>query len=105
MFTPEISDGELERFENALLSIERRAEMCEKAPLVSISERKMSIREATMSPCETLPVEKCEGRVLARLGVSCPPAVPIGICGEMVTREMINAFKYYGADSCAVIKK
>ena len=105
MFTPEIGDCELERLENALLSIERRAEICEKAPLVSISERNMSIREATMSPCETLPVRECEGRVLARLGVSCPPAVPIGMCGEMVTREMIEAFEYYGAETCAVIKK
>ena len=105
MFTPEIGDGELERLENALLSIEKRAEICEKAPMVAISERKMSIREATMSPCELLPVRECEGRVLARLGVSCPPAVPIGICGEEVTREMIEAFEYYGADSCAVVKK
>ena len=105
MFTPEIRDGELLRLEEVLLSIERRVEICEKAPLVSISERKMSIREAMMSPCETLPVRECEGRVLARLGVSCPPAVPIGMCGEMVTREMIKAFEYYGAETCAVIKK
>lgn len=105
MFTPEICGGELERLENVLLSIEKREKICEKAPLVSIFERVISIREATMSPCETLPVEKCEGRVLARLGVSCPPAVPIGICGEKITREMIEAFKYYGTKNCMVIKK
>ena len=105
MFTPELSDRELEGLESALLSIEKRAEIDEEPPVVAISERKMSIREATMSPCEILPVRECEGRVLARLGVSCPPAVPIGICGETVTREMIEAFLYYGSETVAVIKK
>lgn len=105
MFTPELSDRELEGLESALLSIEKRAKIDEEPPAVAISERKMSIREATMSPCEILPVRECEGRVLARLGVSCPPAVPIGICGETVTREMIEAFLYYGSETVAVIKK
>ena len=105
MFTPEISDCELEKLENALISIEKRAEIREKAPMIGIARRRMSIREATMSPCEILPVGECEGRVLARLGVSCPPAVPIGICGEVITQEMISAFEYYGINSISVIKK
>ncbi len=105
MFTPEISEGDLFKLAVALRSVEKREEIREGAPFVSISERKMSIREATMSPCEILPVGECEGRVLARLGVSCPPAVPIGVCGEIITREMIEAFKYYGIDKISVIKK
>ena len=105
MFTPEISEGELFKLAVALRFIERRDEICDVAPKVSISERKMSIREATMSPCEILPVRECEGRILARLGVSCPPAVPIGVCGEVITREMIEAFEYYGVNSVSIIKK
>ena len=105
MFTPEISEDELFKLAVALRSIEKREEICDVAPKASISERKMSIREATMSPCEILPVGECEGRILARLGVSCPPAVPIGVCGEIITREMIEAFKYYGIDKVSVIKK
>ena len=105
MFTPEISEGELFKLAVALRSIEKREEICDASPKVSISERKMSIREAMMSPSELIPLCECEGRVLARLGVSCPPAVPIGICGEVITREMIEAFEYYGVNSVSVIKK
>lgn len=105
MFTPKTSEGDLFKLTLVLLSIKKREEIRENAPSVSISERKMSIREATMSPSEILPLCECEGRVLARLGVSCPPAVPIGVCGEVITREMIEAFEYYGIDKVSVIKK
>ncbi len=104
MLTPEISDGELERLEDALLSIKKLPEITAQPPRLAASKRKMSIREATLSPCETLPVEECEGRVLARLGVSCPPAVPIALTGEIITREMIACFKYYGIDKISVVK-
>lgn len=104
MLTPEISDGELQRLETALLSIKRLPEIAVQPPRRAAFERKMSIREATLSPCEILSVEECEGRVLARLGVSCPPAVPIAVSGEIITREMIDCFKYYGIDKISVVK-
>ena len=105
MFTPEISDKELEKLELALLSIPKKRETETKAPRFALPERAMSIREATMSPCEILPAEKCEGRILARLGVTCPPAVPIAVSGEVITKEIIEAFTYYGIENCTVIKK
>ena len=105
MFTPEISDKELEKLELALLSIPQTRETETKAPRFALPERAMSIREATMSPCEILPAEKCEGRILARLGVTCPPAVPIAVSGEVITKEIIEAFTYYGIENCTVIKK
>ncbi len=105
MFTPEISDSELEKLESTLLSIPKKSDIKTETPKFAIPEREMSIREATMLPVETLPVEKCEGRILARLGVSCPPAVPIAVSGEIITREIIEAFKYYGIENCTVIKK
>ena len=56
----------------------------------------MSIREAAFSPSVTLPVEKCEGRVCADMVLSCPPAIPIAVCGEIITKEMIGMLKHYG---------
>ena len=103
MFTPEISDKELEKLELALLSIPKKRETETKAPRFALPERAMSIREATMSPVEILPVEKCEGRIVARLGVTCPPAVPIAVSGEVITKEIIEAFTYYGIENCTVI--
>ena len=104
MLAPEISDDEIERLEKALLSIPKLPEIEALPPKHAHFERKMSIREATMSPCETLAVERCEGRVLARLGVSCPPAVPIAVSGEVISQEMIECFKYYGIDKISVVK-
>ena len=104
MLTPEIGDDELARLEGVLLSIKKRPEIISQPPRRAALERRMSIREATISPCEALPVEECEGRVLARLGVSCPPAVPIAVSGEIITKEMIDCFKYYGLDKISVVK-
>lgn len=104
MFTPEIGDDELEKLEKALMSIEKLPEIAEQPPKRACFERKMSIREATMSPCEVLPASECEGRILARLGVACPPAVPIAVSGEEISHEMIECFKYYGIDKISVVK-
>ena len=104
MFTPEISYEDLSRLENALVSIIKLPVIVEQPPQNAAFEKKMSVREATMSPCELLPVSECEGKVLARLGVSCPPAVPIAVSGEVISREMIECFKYYGIEKISVVK-
>lgn len=65
-------------------------------------ERAMSIREATFAPGETLPLELCEGRVLAAPALSCPPCVPIAICGERLDANALERLRYYGVRSCEV---
>ena len=64
----------------------------------------MSIREAMLSRKERLPARKAEGRILASLNVSCPPAVPIAVCGERIDKEIIARFEYYGVSFCDVVK-
>lgn len=64
----------------------------------------MSIRQAMLSPREELPVETCVDRVLAAPSVGCPPAVPILVCGEKITPEAVHAFRYYGHETCLVVK-
>ena len=105
MITPEISDCELEKLEKTLSEIPKLPEITQDPPKFTIPERKMSIKEAIMSPCELLPVDECEGRMLARLSVSCPPAVPIAVSGEVIDKDVIKCFKYYGVEKCAVTKK
>ena len=41
--------------------------------------------------------------ILASPTVSCPPAIPIVVCGEEVDDEAIELFKYYGIKTCNVI--
>ena len=56
-----------------------------------------------LAPFETLPREQCLGRVLAAPTVSCPPAVPILVCGERIDAQGLALFAYYGLDRLDVV--
>ena len=60
-------------------------------------------REAMLAPFETLPREQALGRVLAAPTVSCPPAVPILVCGERIDAQALALFAYYGLDRLDVV--
>lgn len=64
----------------------------------------MTVREALLSRSEILPVEKAVGRIMATPTVSCPPAVPITVSGEVITEEAIALFRRYGIKTVAVVK-
>lgn len=53
---------------------------------------------------EIIDVNSAENRVYAELNLHCPPAVPIIIAGELITKETIEAFNYYGIKTVKVIK-
>ena len=72
--------------------------------LPSPGERVMTIREAMLSPQETLPLAQCEGRVLASDTTGCPPAVPIAVCGERLSKATIELCGYYGLKTLRVAK-
>lgn len=105
MLTPDIDDGSLIKITDALLSIPRRAAICEDPPVPSRLERAMSTRDALFSPSETVPVSSSVGRILATASVGCPPAVPLAISGEVIDEATAAAFKYYGIDAVSVIKE
>ena len=68
-------------------------------------EKVLSVREAMLSDWEILPLEKCSGRILSVPEVGCPPAVPILVCGERITDEVLSILSYYGITKCSVVKK
>jgi arginine/lysine/ornithine decarboxylase len=105
MVTPETGCNGLVKLEQALLNIPRRDAISPSAPGFHIPERIMSIRDAVLAPSESINIEACNGRVLAAATVGCPPAVPILVCGERIDEEAINAFRYYGIDTCWVISE
>ena len=65
----------------------------------------LSIRRALLSPAETVSLEDAEGRIAASPTVSCPPAIPIVISGEVITKKAVAALRYYGFDRVSVIMK
>lgn len=104
MVTPETGEEGLFLLSDALLSIPRKAEITVTPPRFSIPERILSIRKATFSPSETVPVSESEGRILSSAEVGCPPAVPILVSGEKIDKAAMAAFAYYGIETCSVIK-
>ncbi len=105
MLTPNLSENDMSKLSEVLLSIEKRPPVSCNSPVPVKHERVLSVREAMMSPTETLPIEKCVSRVLADSHVGCPPAVPIVMCGEIIEESDIEVFRYYGIEYCSVVKQ
>lgn len=64
----------------------------------------MSIRAAVMSPSESVPAAASSGRICASAAISCPPAVPIAVPGEVITDAHVALFKKYGITHVDIVK-
>lgn len=104
MLTPAITEADLTRLVDVLTALPRRDPIRTDPPLIEHQERVLSIRQALLSPAETVPVEESLDRILAAATVGCPPAVPIVVCGERIDESAIRCFRYYGIASCTVVK-
>lgn len=104
MFTPDILETEFELLENILLNLEKRVQIKTYAPLLCKPTQVMTAREAIFSKSYVLPVEESLGKVLASENVSCPPAIPIVVCGEEINESAIELFKYYGISKVQVVE-
>ena len=94
----------LNNLEQVLCSIPRKTPITDTYPAFMPPEQVMTPREAMLSPSEQLPAHRCLGRVLAVPSVGCPPAVPILVCGEKIDTYALECFRYYGIESCFVVK-
>ena len=54
---------------------------------------------------EIIDAKDSENRIYADINIHCPPAVPIIIPGEIITKEVIKSFIYYNIDKVKVIKE
>ncbi|MBQ8552492.1 MAG: aminotransferase class V-fold PLP-dependent enzyme [Clostridia bacterium] len=104
MFTPELGDDILTRLERVIAEIPIKDQITAGSPHAVVSEAVMTPREAMLSPSEVIPVSAALGRVLADVNVSCPPAIPIVMCGEQIGNDALRAFEYYGITSVRVVK-
>ena len=103
MISPENTEAELRRLDSFLLSLPRLPAIQTTPPPLPTPQSVLSPREALLSPFETLPAERCLGRILATPCVGCPPAVPIAVCGERLGPEALALFGYYGIEDLDVV--
>ena len=50
-------------------------------------------REALMRPCESVPVDKAEGRICGEIACPCPPGIPVVMPGEIINKDVIAAVR------------
>lgn len=104
MFTPESSQEDFEKVKSALSSLEKKASL--ESGKLSITEnpkKALSIRKAVFSPAETVDSDCAAGRICASPTVSCPPAVPVAVSGEIITEETVSILKHYNIKKIEVI--
>ncbi len=105
MFTPENDVQGLEWLERVLLDIPKREPVSASLPPMCKPERYCTPRQVMLCVGEERDVKDCLGMVLVSPMVSCPPAVPIVVCGEVVDRAAIDLMLYYGVKRCRVTAK
>ena len=105
MFSPQNREEDYTRLEQALLSLPARAPITPPRCLLFPSKTVMTPREAILAPHETIPVENALGRVCGSPTVSCPPAIPITVSGEIITGAAIALYQAYGIQQVSVVKQ
>lgn len=104
MLSPENTDEDLEELKTALLSVEKKTATLHPVLSVNRLEKALSIKEALFSSGIETSITNAEGKILASYAVSCPPAVPIAVCGEVINEQAVKAFEYYGIEKIRIVK-
>ena len=86
------------------MSVEKQKAIIDMPPEPFVAQKVFSPREAFILPSEEIPVSLANGRILASASLSCPPAVPILVMGELIDERAIEMFKYYGIEYIRVLK-
>ena len=105
MLTPYNSVDDLNRLETVLCGLPRRAPVTAVPPSAPRPVPVLTPRQAILSESEVLPVAQCLNRVSTAAAISCPPAIPLAVCGERIDRQVMDRFRYYGITHCAVVKE
>ena len=104
MVTPENTMDDLEKLAEALGKNCFQYKNKEHMPLEKVTQM-LTIREAMFSEPESIFVADSCGRICRVPTVSCPPAIPIAVPGELIDGTMLKLFQYYGIEKLDVVKE
>ena len=103
MFTPNNSKRDFKRVKKLLSGLKRENDL---TPFdLTVGEKVTSVRTAYFGKNETVAVKDAVGRVCACPTVSCPPAIPIVVSGEIIKERHLELFENYGIQTVSVIKE
>ena len=103
LLSPVMEEADLCRLETALSACNPQPAAMP-PPLPDAPERAVPMRQAALSAWESIPLPEAAGRICGPVQVPCPPAVPLLISGERITRDWIELLQFYGIKTIAVVK-
>ncbi|MDE7093760.1 MAG: aminotransferase class V-fold PLP-dependent enzyme [Oscillospiraceae bacterium] len=102
LLSPMMTEEDFARLEFACMDCE--VIPAESAPELPLPLKQVySMRESAFAPWEVIHLEQAEGRICATVQVPCPPAVPIVMSGERLTKDWIKIMKFYHLEKIAVM--
>ena len=104
MLSPQNTPEELEQLRENLCALPRKSPITEPPLIRTQPDAVCSPRQAAFAPQETIPAKESLGRILSAATVSCPPAVPIVMCGERIDETALEAFRRCGIEHVTVMK-
>ncbi len=109
MFSPFNDDIDYIRVKNAADSIKatiKHEEILvkkESAQSIFVPKKVMTIRQAVFSPSRKVNVDEAAGKICGMTVVSCPPAIPVVVSGELINEKMIPLFKNNGIENINIV--
>ncbi len=105
MCSPGNEKSDFDRLAFSISEIKIKKELCLDFPKTPRGDFAMSVKDALFADKENLSVDFAVGRIMASVSVSCPPAIPIAVAGELITERTVEALKFYGITRIDVVKK
>ena len=103
MVSPKNTKKDFNRIKKFFGGIKVKSEIKRSFKNLPYPVRETSVREAVFAKSEWIKTAMAEGKICATVTVSCPPAVPVVISGERITKEVIDALLYYGIEEIKVV--
>ena len=104
MYSEQNTLEDMRKVSAVLSSIPKKTPLEIEPMVLETPTRVMSIRDALYSQVERVDVKRAEGRVYSDALISCPPAIPVLMSGEIVTRDAIDLMLRLGIHQISVVK-
>ncbi len=105
MFTPYNKDSDFIALESTFNNFNAKKSL----PITKNSfikgEKAINFNQTIFSLSKLVEVDKALNKVCASMVISCPPAIPIVLNGEIITKEMIDLLKKYNITHIKIIKE
>ncbi len=103
MFSAFTSIKTFNKLKKVFNSIPKKQKILSTPPTFKLPKKILSVLDAIIKPSKLVSIDDAKGKIISNLSISCPPAVPIIISGELIDDDIIKVLKYYNITKCSVV--